>query len=180
MDFYSYNGVELPALPEWDKETYPYALIYTDISKCTYFVMAKSWSTPETTAHYLNCRYALVSELTDGAWGEIKKAPFGDVGVERTALVWANSDIYMSDGALYFAASKPIPTGYGIISLADYEAACDAIRAKTGKTDLIKSAELKHEVESIPSYITVATEEEATDTTTIPIVEGQVIIVTGA
>lgn len=32
---------------------------------------------------------------------------------------------------------------------------------------------------NVPTYLTVATEEEATDTTTIPIVEGQVIIVTG-
>ena len=31
---YSYNGTVLPALPEWDKETYPYAYIrYEDISK---------------------------------------------------------------------------------------------------------------------------------------------------
>lgn len=27
MANYLYNGVELPALPEWDKETYPYAVI---------------------------------------------------------------------------------------------------------------------------------------------------------
>lgn len=33
---------------------------------------------------------------------------------------------------------------------------------------------------NVPTYITAATEEEATDTTTIPIVEGQVIVVTGA
>lgn len=26
---YLYNGVKLPALPEWDKETYPYAVIRT-------------------------------------------------------------------------------------------------------------------------------------------------------
>jgi hypothetical protein len=25
---YFYNGVELPALPEWDKEAYPYAAIF--------------------------------------------------------------------------------------------------------------------------------------------------------
>ena len=33
---------------------------------------------------------------------------------------------------------------------------------------------------NVPTYITVATETEATDTTSIPIVEGQVIVVTGA
>jgi hypothetical protein len=69
---------------------------------------------------------------------------------------------------------------YSLIPTADYKAACDAIRAKTGKTDLIKSGDMAAEVESVPTYITVATEEEATDTATIPIVDGQVIVVIGA
>ena len=33
---------------------------------------------------------------------------------------------------------------------------------------------------NVPTYTTVATEAEATDTAAIPIVEGQVIVVTGA
>lgn len=69
---------------------------------------------------------------------------------------------------------------YSLIPTADYKAACDAIRAKTGKTDLIKSGDMATEIEGIPTYTTVATEEEATDTATIPIVDGQVIVVTGA
>ena len=27
---YSYNGTVWPALPEWDKTTYPYAILYTN------------------------------------------------------------------------------------------------------------------------------------------------------
>ena len=33
---YLYNGVRLPALPEWDKETYPYALIHHEFSNDYY------------------------------------------------------------------------------------------------------------------------------------------------
>ena len=38
-----------------------------------------------------------------------------------------------------------------IMNGADYQAACDAIRAKTGKTDLIKSGDMAAEIESIKS-----------------------------
>ena len=88
----------------------------------------------------------------------------------------------------------------------------NAIRSKTGKTDLIKSGDMASEIEgvktepvlqektatengevtadegydglskvtvNVPTYTTVATEEEATDTMTIPINDGQVIVVTG-
>lgn len=40
-------------------------------------------------------------------------------------------------------------TDYVIMPGQDYEDACDAIRAKTGKTDLIKSGEMATEIESI-------------------------------
>ena len=36
-----------------------------------------------------------------------------------------------------------------VIPYADYKAACDSVRAKTGKTDLIKSGELSTEIDSI-------------------------------
>jgi hypothetical protein len=39
---------------------------------------------------------------------------------------------------------------------------------------------LKKVTVNVATYLTVETEEQATDTTTIPIVEGQVIVVTGA
>jgi hypothetical protein len=42
-------------------------------------------------------------------------------------------------------------TDYVIMPGADYQAACDAIRAKTKKTDLIKSSELANEISSLTS-----------------------------
>jgi hypothetical protein len=40
---------------------------------------------------------------------------------------------------------------YSLIPTADYKAACDAIRAKTGKTDLIKSGDMAAEIASVPT-----------------------------
>lgn len=40
---------------------------------------------------------------------------------------------------------------YSLIPSADYKAACDAIRAKTGKTDLIKSGDMATEIANIQS-----------------------------
>lgn len=177
MDLYSYNGVEFPDINEvWtDKDTYPYAYIsgkwlYTGKSIGHTNMMGNWCASLSQSNSYQN--------IPGDGW--VLHNSGGSVITPVTSISWANFDVLNADGSVCLAASKPIPVGYGIISLADYEAACDAIRAKTGKTDKIKSGELKTEVESMPSYIAVATEEEATDTTTIPIKEGQVIVVTGA
>lgn len=47
---------------------------------------------------------------------------------------------------------------YVIMPKADYTAACDAIREKTGKTDLIKSGELATQISGITSSYPAAEE----------------------
>lgn len=78
-----------------------------------------------------------------------------------TDFKWANYNIYYRDsvadvgGTLYLAASDPVPVGggmeYAIIPKSHYKAACDAIRAKTGKTDLIVSGDMATLILSITS-----------------------------
>ena len=116
-------------------------------------------------------------ELLSGDW---EKSSSYYVTVPFSHVVWANFDLLNEDGSVYLAASDPVLPGYAIISRDHYKAACDAIRAKTGKTDLIKSGDMASEIASVPTYLTVETEEQATDTAAIPIVDGQVIVVTGA
>lgn len=56
-------------------------------------------------------------------------------------------------------------TNYVLMPGADYQALCDAIRAKTGKTEALKSGELATEVESITGGGSVQTTEYLPETT---------------
>ena len=109
---YSYNGVVLPGLPEWDKETYPYAFICTDTSgnSIAYFTEKKSYVdsvsnralTPESQCSFIK------SVLKDGKWGALSNQ-YTYYGVVPDILVWTNCDILYKDGTMYLAASDPIP-----------------------------------------------------------------------
>lgn len=120
----SYNGVELPTLPEWDKETYPYALIthFTGIAGTIddhYRLIC--WESLPPTYVSSNKDYignsdadadpipAVQATYWDGdtAWKGFEE--FTVRNASLNSLVWANFDIYASDGTLYLAASDPIP-----------------------------------------------------------------------
>ena len=116
---YSYNGTILPALPEWDKETYPYASI--------------AYISP-TSNYYINCTTAQTVISSDGtaqiAVEDLKTYEFklSDDGLKweyftqnsysanQTIISvmyvndpWTNYDILNADGTVYLAASEPIP-----------------------------------------------------------------------
>ena len=116
---YLYNGVKLPALPEWDKEMYPYAWLL-DCGRV-------SWSNFRVYELYV-----LGKPSTRDEWGILSlPAPWNkyDLNVfddERitewevgspcyidhhlTAYpIWTNHDILNEDGSLYLAASDPVP-----------------------------------------------------------------------
>lgn len=46
-------------------------------------------------------------------------------------------------------------TDYVILPGADYKAACDAVRERTGKTEGILSGELAQEIRSLPDRVSV-------------------------
>ena len=108
---YLYNGVELPALPEWDKETYPYALIYKSSFGGHVLFLTDVVGTYTSSVVYYNG----VRIDCDCAQGETEWSDFSDaMSFERyiaasTHYVWANYDILKGDGTLYLAASDPIP-----------------------------------------------------------------------
>ena len=106
---YSYNGVVLPALPEWDKETYPYAAI-TSLGGSKQFVAfsadvhhGKNPFGDDTlvASSYQTWLY------TPDSWNSPNYAMPDYVTIE--IIFWADFDIYTSDGTLYLAASDPIP-----------------------------------------------------------------------
>lgn len=110
---YLYNGVRLPALPEWDREKYPYAYVGTTTYRGTeeyraYF--AKEIHTKYASAMiFIDAarRYRLI----DGQW--VKHG--GTISPVITSPLWSNVDIYYDSsveevgGTLYLSASEPIP-----------------------------------------------------------------------
>lgn len=124
---YQYGGVELPALPEWDREACPYAVISLNFRDSAmeawnwaYLYLSNVPFAAEADINYL------VSATVEGT-AEVYKWTSAtgvwtydgtvDVNLERAmglnagvcGWIWTNTDILDADGALYRAASDPVP-----------------------------------------------------------------------
>lgn len=127
---YLYNGVRLPALPEWDKRTYPYAAIssatmggatvyYLVVStvKLNFKRVFSYWyfypqedgrlqnyapKQSENTWELmeLGSNTVITSEFTAGSTG---------IAAVSDTVVWANYDLSYSNGSAYISASEPVP-----------------------------------------------------------------------
>lgn len=122
---YLYNGVELPELPEWDRETYPYASIRYDGTQ--FWVHAQTQA--EKIVRYddvFGYVYMVESYTTGKQWslddsGTWKlwdiiygiKADTECYSYQKTTedyAVWTNYDVIWADtGDIFFAASDPVP-----------------------------------------------------------------------
>jgi hypothetical protein len=107
---YLYNGIPLPALPEWDKEAYPYAVIVQNNSSGNYlFVADDEVFTAGIDGAVGRLFPGACYRYGDGAW-----QPYSS-GASNAKGVWSNRDIYYSDGVeevggtLYMEASDPVP-----------------------------------------------------------------------
>lgn len=145
---YNYNGVELPALPEWDKTTYPYAAITTtapvnsDLFSTDYvyciFSTVPLYQYLDFYGGYLNnlkskaAGQAIVYQSDGESFqpyvnlGEIFTFEAGDYVPENLTAscvaIWANYDVLKdSDGTtLYLATSYPTDAETGE-EIHDYE-----------------------------------------------------------
>lgn len=99
-----YNGVELPPLPYWDAEKYPYAIIYTnsnaqqyvfDCQDTPYTVSDNGTTIPENDEY--------TKRVVDGVWVDYASHFLGTV-------IWSNENVYYStSGALFLEESDPEP-----------------------------------------------------------------------
>lgn len=123
---YSYNGTVLPALPAWDKETYPYAVItcrtMEDGTLHYYFFVHEYPNYYETTIlgtryYYGNrdgeppkCVLYFKSE-TDTGW-VLQDRDSWNIGVANATdsdpVVWTNFTLEYADGTTH-EASEPVP-----------------------------------------------------------------------
>lgn len=107
---YLYNGVRLPALPEWDKTAYPYAYIGRNYGGNTFLYFT---DVPAVYTFWaLNCSNVTVTTYQhDGNnWKEgILNEYFENYSPFASPSVWANYGILSEDESVYLAASEPVP-----------------------------------------------------------------------
>lgn len=124
MPNYLYNGIELPALPEWNKDTQPYCTILVEMdfgeiyTRCyfTEYPMAQlkastknlcnaesdGWTAPQTQV----TRYNLV----DGEWVNKLDTVWSIYSVLCETLIYTNYNLYIfQTDTLVMPASDPVP-----------------------------------------------------------------------
>lgn len=120
MANYRYNGTELPALPNWDKTKYPFAVLFKG-SGNSYTLWVTSYAPyfgyPEGyTSKYLVWANPVSLERYKPDTGEFLFYNSGEHNDLTTAyggagVIWTNTDILNEDGSVWFAASDPVPVG---------------------------------------------------------------------
>lgn len=127
---YLYNGVRLPKLPEWDRESYPYAVIFSyegtsytsgePITQYTLYCVAEKWQfhAPSDTWYSTYwCKiptpYCYCTHIGgETSWRDNWTEGTGEgMSVPRTGRtpVWSNFDITDTGGTVCLAASEPVP-----------------------------------------------------------------------
>lgn len=106
-----YYGAVLQKLPEWDKETYPYAFIRT------YTNFGQEWLTLRAFAEYDTTGEKV--SYGSGVWGSmpVGNKEWYNTGTHnageqaKSGIMWANFDILNDDGSVYLKGTEPIPVG---------------------------------------------------------------------
>lgn len=120
MANYLYNGIVLPELPEWDRESYPYCFIReVNASNATIYRLYAFASTDDFCVDDLvggvafkdgvACLYSAINVDGTNVWSEpTERTDIGYIGV-YLVIVWTNTPIPDENGSVYLAASEPIP-----------------------------------------------------------------------
>lgn len=114
---YSYNGAMFSALPEWDRERYPYAVIQVPL-----FADHPTLYVYEERPHYTDEGWAVGLEFdSDGAyywwdysyasgeWVANREGNHVEGGSHSSDVLWTNFDLLDGSGNIFLAASDPIP-----------------------------------------------------------------------
>ena len=111
---YSYNGVVLPKLPEWDKTVYPYAVITKTSSGYALFVCQQepaprpAISSDPSYIWFGEYDYKPMKTNCYEPYSEWEDITASSIYCSKN-IFWTDTDIYNTDGTVYLAASSPIP-----------------------------------------------------------------------
>jgi hypothetical protein len=152
MANYLYNGMEFPALPEWDKGAYPYAFVWYDqgfiYTKAHLYLLSEIvYQTKDDGSYCLVTRELhAVSTLTSSGWSDwtdFEEYPYGSSTLVTSLFTvgfnnekqWANFDILSEDGTVSLAASYPIDAETGE-EIHDYEIGGEPEQPETDLTNI--------------------------------------------
>lgn len=123
MANYLYNGIELPALPEWDKEQYPFAIIFDVFSNYDLYIgtgphyiqkdNGKYVFGPRVALEYTKFKtignsWTRITDIQDEDGDGFRDEIFtADINTDN--VVWTNTDILDQEGKVVIAASDPVP-----------------------------------------------------------------------
>ena len=117
---YSYNGVVLPKLPEWDKTVYPYAVICEVVFWGGYYLYFLDRQAAILGMRFPNEFVGVEYRCEKGGteWEYQRDGEFSsssDNGYANGMARWSNYDLYFKadleeyGGTLYLESSEPIP-----------------------------------------------------------------------
>ena len=108
MANYLYNGVELPQIPEWDKETYPYVAMTISANVVNALMSTEPLGVDDfdLSDDRVGIKYYINTELNPDTW---ELAANTNIGYIKP--FWANYDVLNEDGTIYLAATEPVPVG---------------------------------------------------------------------
>ena len=119
MGNYLYNGIEAGALPNWNKDKHPHAVmvlydynILSSVDKLVVFFLSEV-KTANDLWYTIGDECATATRPVDStgafsAFGAIETLN-EEKKISPENVVWSNTDIYNEDGTLYLAASDPVP-----------------------------------------------------------------------
>lgn len=107
-----YNGVKLPTLPEWDKTTYPYAIVAKSDKYFLYLSEAKNYANGSSgcigAGAYVCFTYDIGS--TASAWTAAGSGTLESDAGWAVAPFWSNQEIInQADSSVFLAATSSIP-----------------------------------------------------------------------
>ena len=115
---YLYNGHQYPPLPEYDKTVYLHAYMINGLRLARYeygfgLIVASARVYHDAVQKFPDGEYAFYTLSDDNSTWELFHVgtwPWsGWPNFGSASMIWSDTDVLNTDGAVYFAATEPVP-----------------------------------------------------------------------